>query len=780
MSNNSQNRLLMPARGATTRAAAAATPSTTDAGRYIPNSSASISLSNQNNTSENQENNNQLSVDDDFDSYWEEEARNPHRNRIRIGRQYQATVPALLKHGEKDQRKLEDLETLSFCPKKSSRLSDAELNHYFTIAKSLNIFASLVETRSLLGRDVTIADLNHIRDKEGLSLASVIQPNRQTAHHGNSGLSPTQQQSNNALHASSPQKSPQQSLSSPRDQLNTSERLNFNQPLMKALSHFISLHHPCHHNSECKKLLKETPLDDDTMPTVSITAGNLRQGSSAPKESKVGRSRSSIKQAINAGKDETSEKEDDIQSGSYSVQSPSYDDWTREELELFSKAIEICGKNFGTIKKDFLPSKSVKSIVEYYYIGSRDAPDAKRKPLQAAETSDVCSSPGKTSASNNGQGGGGGGGSTVGGKSESGSGLAPSSTSTNTTTNSSSRTSGSKSETDNSDKKLSDAIECARVKDLSHSLNPTLLSESNSKMAIGSDIKTDVKPKVNNFDARMSVYNFDEENKDDSPLRLDCPRPGAEVKPLKAKPILPGASIEGDAAQSNVGSLKFFMDGQLVLKLNACQEQQEGIERCHWVQSGDKIIDAARQKRYVKRGDRTSNARQNGSQADNSSHLYNDDDYKDDASIDEDSKESMTNSSPGTPLQRLNSPGSKSKRLRMKSETNSQNAQLSSPVNYNGPSSNSREAERNDSSPMMTQAVPWLQANGFAVAAALLGGLSFPANTGSMIENPARDNIDQVQVSSKPMDLTMEHNTLKPIQQRPNNRSRTRQFPKNA
>lgn len=34
-----------------------------------------------------------MSIDVDFDSYWEEEARNPNRNRIRIGRQYQAQIP---------------------------------------------------------------------------------------------------------------------------------------------------------------------------------------------------------------------------------------------------------------------------------------------------------------------------------------------------------------------------------------------------------------------------------------------------------------------------------------------------------------------------------------------------------------------------------------------------------------------------------------------------------------------------------------------------------------
>lgn len=37
--------------------------------------------------------------DADFDAYWEDEARNPNRNRIRIGRQYQATIPPLIKPG---------------------------------------------------------------------------------------------------------------------------------------------------------------------------------------------------------------------------------------------------------------------------------------------------------------------------------------------------------------------------------------------------------------------------------------------------------------------------------------------------------------------------------------------------------------------------------------------------------------------------------------------------------------------------------------------------------
>ena len=51
-------------------------------------------------------------------------------------------------------------------------------------------------------------------------------------------------------------------------------------------------------------------------------------------------------------------------------------EWNSNEVKLFSRALEVCGKNFGAIKKDFLPWKSVKSIIEHYYLGiGRDGPN---------------------------------------------------------------------------------------------------------------------------------------------------------------------------------------------------------------------------------------------------------------------------------------------------------------------------------------------------------------------------------------------------------------------
>lgn len=763
---------------------------------------------------------NSQDVDTDFDAYWSEEAKNPHRNKIRVGKQYQATVPPLLKSGEKDQRKLEDLETLSFCPKKSARVSDTELDHYFTIAKSLNLFASLVETRSLLGRDVTIADLNHIRHKEGLSLASVIQPPaRQTVSQPTSTNSPsvsplsTQQSANNQTTQSnitqqSPQKSPpatncdrpsSSSSTSSREQACAVSNYALNQPLMKALSHFISLHHPCHHSQDCKKLIKDIPLEDDSTPTVSITAGNLRQGSSSSssKEVKHARSRSSFKNAVKQEEAEKEANSDEHQSTSENIQSPSYEEWTREEVEQFSRAIDVCGKNFGTIKKDFLPSKSVKSIVEYYYIGSRDVSEGKRKNNQPVETVDGCSSPEKSQANNNGQGGQGGGSSSANGKSGASSNVSGS-TSNPATTTSSSRTTNTNNDNNNPNKALSDSNE--EVKQTSSKQNNAVLSKTSSSSPV-KNIKVEaqdtngVRSKTKNVDPRMSVYNFDEELKEDSPIRFDCPKPGTEVKPLKAKPIIPNASLDSEATNSNVGSLKFFMDGQLVLKLNACQDQQEGGEKCHWVQSGDKVINASKQKRYSKKNDKAPESiHQNGSKTNSVVSSYQDDDSSaknDDLTGDEDSKESM-NSFTNLPQQKsVINTSPNQKRLKLKGET-PQQAQLPSPMNYNRMAVNNRMKERNDNlsqSPVMNPTVPWLQA-----AAALLnqnfGHLS------TMLDNPTVDKFDHrslnfnnspnaplsnaqtnvnntVNMVSKPMDLSLEHSAPKSIQ-KSSSRSRSK------
>ena len=42
--------------------------------------------------------------------------------------------------------------------------------------------------------------------------------------------------------------------------------------------------------------------------------------------------------------------------------------WNDLEAKVFNQAIKECGKNFSAIKKDYLPWKSVRSIIEFYYL----------------------------------------------------------------------------------------------------------------------------------------------------------------------------------------------------------------------------------------------------------------------------------------------------------------------------------------------------------------------------------------------------------------------------
>ena len=44
------------------------------------------------------------------------------------------------------------------------------------------------------------------------------------------------------------------------------------------------------------------------------------------------------------------------------------EDWSSAEANLFEEAIEKYGKDFNDIKKDFLPWKSMKNIIEYFFM----------------------------------------------------------------------------------------------------------------------------------------------------------------------------------------------------------------------------------------------------------------------------------------------------------------------------------------------------------------------------------------------------------------------------
>lgn len=582
------------------------------------------------------------------------------------------------------------------------------------MAKSINLFASLVETRCLLGKDVTIADLNHIKNKEGLSLASVIQPTplislkpaMSSQYNGQSGTNnnasnnncnPSHQSSSNNL-SSSPKSTNNSNVhetnittsthssssSSQRNNNNNNKNnsisndpvnqhmahnsslfsANFNvNPFIKALSHFISLHHPGHQETGCKKNQIETSLASaDNNTTNSL--GTLRPPTTTssnmllPKETKVSRSRAS-KQASLSREALDAKNVEDFSSNALSQ------DWTREEIELFAKALEICGKNFGAIKKEFLPSKSVRSIVEYYYIGTREYLDSKRKTQQSIVEPDACSSPEKQQTYN-GQGGDGGDGSTGsggGGGSTTGSSSTTNNTTSNGITNSSSNNSTTNNKTNNNaDDQRSKTKSASDVKvetlkseeQQSTPIVPKLTSTSDSKLENRNSTKTKKSPTPE--DSRMSVYTFEDCKEDDvanisvkQSMRSSKSSPGAEVRPLRAKPILPNNSIDADPSLSNVGSLKFYMDGQLVLKLNACQDQMKGIEKCHWVQSEEQSCKSNKMrlnKKRLKKHEQNNQYRNEESnmstdqQNSNSGTSYQGEDYKNETSGDEDSKES--------------------------------------------------------------------------------------------------------------------------------------------
>lgn len=44
------------------------------------------------------------------------------------------------------------------------------------------------------------------------------------------------------------------------------------------------------------------------------------------------------------------------------------EDWSSSEANLFEEALEKYGKDFVDIRQDFLPWKSLKSVIEYYYM----------------------------------------------------------------------------------------------------------------------------------------------------------------------------------------------------------------------------------------------------------------------------------------------------------------------------------------------------------------------------------------------------------------------------
>ncbi|XP_050404231.1 metastasis-associated protein MTA3 isoform X1 [Patella vulgata] len=61
------------------------------------------------------------------------------------------------------------------------------------------------------------------------------------------------------------------------------------------------------------------------------------------------------------------------------------EEWSASEANLFEEAIDKYGKDFNDIRQDFLPWKSLKSIIEYYYMWKTTDRYVQQKRIKAAE-----------------------------------------------------------------------------------------------------------------------------------------------------------------------------------------------------------------------------------------------------------------------------------------------------------------------------------------------------------------------------------------------------------
>merc|ERR1711976_836082 len=61
------------------------------------------------------------------------------------------------------------------------------------------------------------------------------------------------------------------------------------------------------------------------------------------------------------------------------------EDWSASEANLFEEAIEKYGKDFNDIRKDFLPWKSMKNIIEYFFMWKTTDRYVQQKRIKALE-----------------------------------------------------------------------------------------------------------------------------------------------------------------------------------------------------------------------------------------------------------------------------------------------------------------------------------------------------------------------------------------------------------
>lgn len=266
--------------------------------------------------------------------------------------------------------------------------------------------------------------------------------------------------------------------------------------------------------------------------------------------------------------------------------------WSPSEAKIFSKAMQMCGKNFSEIKKDFLPWKSVRSIIEYYYCTldkKSQSKHRKRKMSKSAAKSKQSSQK-----------------------------------STNTNEDKKEKGSSSSSENENSDANLSD--DNLHSSDISYNKNSDYLSDDddssprkgskkrkNTQQADGGRNSSSL---VNNNNTTGSNGESKSSESSISPSKNKSMNgnsmsttaafnntflnefkrkmlPGNEVKPIKGKPMPPIDStqsinpetVTANGGNSTLGSLNLYLHGELVLKLNA-QKRDSGQK---WVESMEAV-----------------------------------------------------------------------------------------------------------------------------------------------------------------------------------------------
>jgi len=183
------------------------------------------------------------------------------KGEIRVGSRYQADIQRLLKEEERDDRKLEDLETLTWSP--DNNLTDRQIDQFMVIARSVGTFARALDCTS-----------------------TVRQP---------------------SLHMSA-----------------------------AAASRDVTLFH-------AMDTLHKHKYDLSTAITSLVPPGGPV-----------------------LCRDEMEE-------------------WSASEANLFEEALDKYGKDFNDIRQDFLPWKSLKSIVEYYYMWKTTDRYVQQKRIKAAE-----------------------------------------------------------------------------------------------------------------------------------------------------------------------------------------------------------------------------------------------------------------------------------------------------------------------------------------------------------------------------------------------------------